>query len=51
MEEIMEQEKWTTTNHTKGQFPKKVILYIWWDWKGVLYYDLLPENQTINSNK
>ena len=27
------------------------MLYIWWDWKGVLYYELLPENQTINSNK
>ena len=24
---------------------------IWWDWKGDLYYELLPENQTINSNK
>ena len=22
-----------------------------WDWKGVLYYELLPENQMINSNK
>ena len=22
---------------------------IWWDWKGVLYYELLLENQTINS--
>ena len=31
--------------------PKKAMLYIWWDWKGVLYYELLPENQTINSNK
>ena len=31
--------------------PKKVMLYIWWDWEGVLYYELLPENQTINSNK
>ena len=31
--------------------PKKVMLFIWWDWKGVLYYELLPENQTINSNK
>ena len=27
------------------------MLCIWWDWKGVLYYELLPENQTINSNK
>ena len=24
---------------------------IWWDWKGILCYELLPENQTINSNK
>ena len=27
------------------------MLYIWWNWKGVLYYKLLPENQIINSNK
>ena len=27
------------------------MLCIWWNWKGVLYYELLPENQTINSNK
>ena len=27
------------------------MLCIWWDWKGILYYDLLPENQTINFNK
>ena len=27
------------------------MLCKWWDWKGVLYYELLPENQTINSNK
>ena len=31
--------------------PKKVMLCTWWDWKGVLYYELLPENQMINSNK
>ena len=24
---------------------------MWWDWKGVLYYELPPENQEINSNK
>ena len=27
------------------------MLCIWWDWKGILYYELLPENQTIHSNK
>ena len=30
---------------------KKVMLCIWWDWKGVLYYELLPQNQMISSNK
>ena len=30
---------------------KKVMLCIWWDWKGVLYYEILLENQMINSNK
>ena len=27
------------------------MLYIWWDWKGVSYYELLLEKQMINSNK
>ena len=39
------------TTPKAGLHPKKVMLYIWWDWKGVLYYELLPENQTIDSNK
>ena len=34
-----------------GLHPKKVIMCVWCDWKGVLYYELLPENQTIHSNK
>jgi len=29
----------------------KVLLCIWWDWKGIVYYELLPHNQTINSDK
>ena len=44
--------KWTTTYHTQGpSCLLKIMLYIWWDWKGILYYELLPENQSINSNK
>ena len=31
--------------------PKKVMLCIWWDWKGALNYKLLTENQTTSSNK
>ena len=39
------------TTPKAGLYPKKVMLCIWWDWKGVLYYEIFPENQTINSNK
>ena len=31
--------------------PMKMVLCIRWDWKGILYYELLLKNQTINSNK
>ena len=34
-----------------GLHPKKMMLCIWWNWKGVLYYELLPESQTTDSNK
>jgi len=27
------------------------MLCIWWDCKGIVYYELLPQNQTINSKK
>ena len=41
----------TPSTQKPSLHPKMVILCIWWDWKGVLYYELLLENQTINSNK
>ncbi|GFW57305.1 histone-lysine N-methyltransferase SETMAR [Trichonephila clavipes] len=31
-----------------GLTAKKVLLYIWWDWKGIIYYELLPYGQTLN---
>ena len=40
-----------TTTPKADLHPEKVMLCIWWDWKEVLYNELLPENQTINSNK
>ena len=29
---------------------KKVMLRVWWDFEGIVYFELLPRNQTINSN-
>ena len=29
---------------------KKIMLSVWWDWKGVVFFELLPRNQTINSD-
>ena len=29
---------------------KKVILSMWWDWKGPVFYELLPKNKTNNSD-
>ena len=40
-----------TTTWKVGLHPRKEILCIWWHWKEVLYYELLSENQTINSNR
>nr|APL98298.1 putative DD34D transposase [Bactrocera tryoni] len=28
---------------------KKVMLSVWWDFKGIVYFELLPDNTTINS--
>ncbi len=33
-----------------GLTPRKVLLSIWWDWKGVVYYEVLQPGQTIDSN-
>ena len=29
---------------------KKVRLSVWWDFKGIVYFEQLPKNQTISSN-
>lgn len=38
------------TPHPKPDLhPRKTMLSIWWDWKGIIHYELLEVNQTINS--
>jgi len=32
-----------------GLTRKKVMLYVWWNWKRIVHYELLSSNQTINS--
>jgi len=32
-----------------GLTSKKVLLCVWWDWKGIVHYELLPSDQTIDS--
>lgn len=32
-----------------GLTPKKVMLCVWWDWKGIVHHELLPVGQTIDS--
>ena len=49
LEEIVEQVKWT--NHTKGWSSSKEGDVVYMVGLGILYYELLPENQMINSNK
>ena len=45
---VMQDEPAKTT--PKAEIQQKKILLVWWDYKGILYFELLPRNQTINSN-
>ena len=40
----------TKTIAKPGLMVKKVILCVWWDWKGIIHYELLPLGQSLNSN-
>lgn len=50
-------KQWLNPGQTPHATPKpdlhrkKVMLCIWWDSQGVLYYELLPEGQTVNADR
>ena len=29
--------------------PRKTMLCVWWDWEGIIHYELLEKNQTVNA--
>lgn len=34
-----------------GLHPTKVLLSVWWDCKGIIFFELLPSGETITANK
>ncbi|GFU04942.1 mariner Mos1 transposase [Trichonephila clavipes] len=40
----------TQTTSKADIHQKKVLLSVWWDYKGIVYFELLPLNRTINSH-
>jgi len=39
------------TSTPKANIHKKILLCIWWDWKGVLYYELLQPGEIITEDR
>ena len=39
----------TQTTGKPGLTANKVMLSVWWDWKGIVYYEILEPGQTVDS--
>lgn len=54
---VKRRRSWCSPSESPQSVPKpdlrsrKVMLSIWWDWKGILYYELLPSSERISANK
>lgn len=52
---VKRQRQWLSPRETgivqpkSGLHPKKVLLSVWWDMDGIIYYELMKSNQTINT--
>lgn len=41
----------STSTARPNRFGKKTMLCVWWDQKGVIYYELLKPGETVNTNR
>lgn len=54
--DIERKESWSKRDEPAQSISKaeirqrKVTLSIWWDWKGIVFFELLPRDKTINSS-
>ena len=44
-----ERDERSQTTSKPGLMANKVMLCVWWDWKGIVHYELLTLGQTVNS--
>ncbi|XP_020715242.1 uncharacterized protein LOC101457564 isoform X1 [Ceratitis capitata] len=56
---VIGDEKWITYSNVKRKRPQKTVykpeltarkalFCVWWDWQGIINYELLPDGQTLN---
>lgn len=53
---VKRRRSWVTADSTPepqpktGLHPRKIMLCVWWDCQGIIYYELLPTNTTITAD-
>ena len=40
-----------SSTSTANRYERKTILCVWWDQKGVIYYELLKPGETVNTER
>jgi [histone H3]-lysine36 N-dimethyltransferase SETMAR len=47
--EWLSPDKQATPRVKQDPHPRKMMLCVWWDWIGIIHYELLERNQTVNA--
>jgi len=50
-QKIIDRPRRTIHIDRKNRFGRKTMLCVWWDQKGVIYYELLKPGETINTKR